>query len=113
MALAYLAPMRGLAEDPEIFGSVLELCTCDLEKGAEVTLALVAASETELELSYVAAGPVEDLLKSHGLRAIPVLEAAAEQSEKVRKALAAVWLNEKYEAFTEWRRLLSKHGLRK
>jgi hypothetical protein len=112
MALAYLGPMRGLEEDPYIFPTVLELCTNDLEKGTEVTLALIAASNNEAELCYVAAGPVEDLLKWHGTRAIPALEAAADQSEKVRQALAAVWLNETHEAFCEWRRLLSKYGVR-
>jgi len=111
MALAYLAPLRGLEEDPEIFGSVLELCTSDLSNGTQLALALVDASNTEEELSYVAAGPIEDLLKFHGIRAVPALEAAADQSDKVRKALAAVWLDQKHEALAELRRLLSKYGL--
>jgi len=112
MALAYLGPMRGLEEDPEIFGTVLELCTGDLEKGTEVALAFVEASNTDGELAYVAAGPVEDLLRSHGTRAIPALEAAAEHSEKMRRALASVWLGEKEEAFAEWKRLLTKWSAR-
>jgi len=110
IAVAYLAFLRGGKNDTEVFGTVLETCTSDLEHGMQLTLALVAASNNERELAYVAAGPVEDLLKSHGVRAIPALEAAADVSEKLRNALAGVWLGEQHEAFAEWKRLLAKYG---
>jgi len=109
LARAYLAGMRGLPEPQDAYADVLEACN-DFEKGLEVTLALIAEARTEGELAYVAAGPLEDMLKLHGARAIPALEAAAESSENVRKALSGVYLSEHHEAFSEWRRLVSKYA---
>jgi|KBSMisStandDraft_5_1062788.scaffolds.fasta_scaffold787331_2 hypothetical protein len=109
MAKAYLAAMRGLDEPKDAFSDVLEACD-DLTKGIEVTLALIAEARNEGELAYVAAGPLEDILKLHGTRAIPALEAAAETSPNVRKALSGVYLSEHHEAFSEWRRLVDQYG---
>lgn len=113
LADAYLENMRTSSKESFwAYEDVLEACTCELERGVQVTLALIAAARDDGELACIAAGPVEDLLKSHGLRAIEPLEAAAEASEKVRTALDGVWLNEGHEAFPEWKRLLRKYGSR-
>jgi hypothetical protein len=109
LAKAYLAGMRGLGEPTDAFADVLEACN-DFDTGMAVTLALIAEARNEGELAYVAAGPVEDMLKLHGARAIAPLEAAAERSENVRKALGGVYLSEHHEAFPEWRRLVRKYA---
>jgi hypothetical protein len=56
LAKAYLSGMRGLDEQEDAFGDVLEACN-DLNRGVEVTLALIAEARNEGELAYVAAGP--------------------------------------------------------
>ncbi len=110
LAEAYLQHYRsGSKEDSWAFDEVVEACN-DLESGIKVTLSLLAFAKNEIEISYIAAGPVEDILKWHGNKAIPYFENASQYSENVRKALAGVWINEKDKAFSEWERLITKFG---
>jgi hypothetical protein len=99
----------GNSEDFWAFGDVLEQCG-SLERGVEITLKLINSADDELYLAYVAAGPLEDILKWHGSAAIPYIEGAATESDKVRQALAGVWLSSADEAFSEWERLMKKFG---
>lgn len=95
LAQAYLKQYRiGSEDDFWAFESVVEACN-DLDFGVKLTLSLIVQSENEMELAYIAAGPLEDLLKLHGNKAIPEFEKASEYSEKVRIALSGVWIDEK------------------
>lgn len=110
LAAAYMDHYRtGSESESWAFDEVVDACN-ELEEGIKITFSLIELSENDAELAYVAAGPVEDLLKWHGKKAIPYFENASVYSEKVRKALAGVWINEKYEAFTEWKKLMVKFG---
>lgn len=109
LAAAYLKQYRtGADEDSWAFEEVLEVCG-ELQAGLALTLRLLELAADDTELAYVAAGPVEDLLKWHGKAAAAAFEKAAAQSEKVRRALSAVWLNQGHEAFAQWKRLMDMY----
>jgi hypothetical protein len=54
---------------------------------------LVEHARNEMELHYIAAGPLEDLLSHHGLRFIDRIEAQARTDPKFKRAVAGVWLH--------------------
>ena len=111
LAEAYLKNYRsGLDEDFWAFEEVNEACN-NFETGLEITLALISATTNDQELSYVAAGPVEDMLNMHGTKAMEAFEKAATHSKKTLEALAGVWLSESNEAYSSWKQLMNKHNL--
>ena len=96
-------------EDFWAFEAVVDLCR-DLAKGIDITLHLIDASNDELYLAYLAAGPVEDLIKWHGAQAVRLFELPSDRSEKVRRAVAGIYLSPSADGYVEWRRLLTKYG---
>lgn len=56
-------------------------------------LALIACANREA-LGYVGAGPLEDLLREHGVALIDTVEACARDNSELRAALLHVWLPE-------------------
>ena len=109
LAAAYLAQYRsGNEEDFQAFEDVINACGV-LDTGLAVTLRLIEIASNDTELSYIAAGPVEDMLIWHGKPAIEAFGSAAEQSIKVRQALAGVWISAKYEAFAPWKVLMDRY----
>jgi len=89
--------------------AVSELC-CDLAKGTDVALRLIATAEDNAYLAYVAAGPVEDLIKEYGGAALTLFEEAAETSPRVIEALAGVWLDPSDNGYGEWHRIMQMHS---
>jgi hypothetical protein len=109
LATTYLKQYRtGASEDFWAFEAILEACG-NLATGLPVVLELIELAVDDSELSYVAAGPVEDLLKWHGKAAIAAFEKAAVHSTKVRQALAGVWINADDDAFSDWKRLMEEY----
>lgn len=90
--------------------AVNELCN-DLAGGSDITLRLIESADDELYLYYVAAGPLEDLIKRHGAKAVALLEKAADGSSRVREALTGVWPSPAHEGFAEWERVLRSTDL--
>ena len=80
-----------------------------LDGGLPICLALIDASNTDEELAYVAAGPIEDLIRRVGPEAVLALDSPAAQSRKVRFALAGVWLNEEDPGYAEWHSLVLRY----
>jgi hypothetical protein len=76
----------------------------DPEEAWQVTLQLIAAAPDGDALSYVAAGPLEDLIKDRGDQFIDRIEAEAAGNARLRQALGKVWiwdlLDSKSELFT-------------
>ena len=62
-------------------------------EGWKITLQLIEASSTPEILSYVAAGPLEDLLNAHGQQFIDEVEILSRRNPKFREALRGVWLS--------------------
>jgi hypothetical protein len=92
LADAYLRHFE--SEDPDLFWAweeVLEITDSDPERAWELTLSLVAKASNPRTLSYVAAGPMEDLLNNHGSAVIDRVEIAARRDSKFRLALCDVW----------------------
>jgi len=111
LAEAYLKNYRTrLDEDFWAFEEVNEACN-NFESGLEITLALISSANNEQELSYVAAGPVEDMLTMHGNKAMEAFEKAILNSDKILEALAGVWLSESNEVYSTWKQLMNKHNL--
>jgi hypothetical protein len=73
------------------FEKVVEICRASPERGWQLTLALIAKASNPDSLSYVAAGPLEDLLTKHGSAVIDRVEIAARRDPKFRLALGDVW----------------------
>jgi uncharacterized protein DUF6869 len=91
------------------FEEVLKIVSTDLTRGFEITSALIESSEDELTLSYIAAGPLEDLLIFHGLNAVPLVDEAARKSIKFRAALKGVWISGEGKVGDEFDKLLKKY----
>jgi hypothetical protein len=60
-------------------------------EGWALTYELLRAAPDDAALMYVAAGPLEDLLKEHGEHVIDDVITAARRDAKVRRALGGVW----------------------
>ena len=107
---AYLRNYRlGTEEDFWAFEDVVEMCN-EYQGGVDVSLALIQKAENDMELAYVAAGPVEDTVKWHGLKAWQQFERAAKNSEKVERALTGVWLSQEHEAYPAWVCFIQNHS---
>ena len=71
--------------------TVTDLVQNDLEAGWHVVLELVRAAKDDRMLAYIAAGPLEDLLCSHGSAVIERVEQQAAQDRHFRRGLSGVW----------------------
>jgi hypothetical protein len=92
---AYLA-LRGKqgAEAEELswaFDDVVDTVRNSPSDGWALTQGLLDAAEDDAALMYIAAGPLEDLLTTHGEQVIDDVVVAARRDAKVRRALAGVW----------------------
>lgn len=82
-----------------------------LDDGWEITTLLIDAAQSKKALANIAAGPLEDLLKRHGLKIVSKLKEEAQKKEKFRYALAGVWLSEDLEIYKEWLSLIEIYNL--
>jgi hypothetical protein len=92
----------------EIFYSGWDRCAEKLE----LVLALVDAAPDEQSLTYVACGPLEDLLLNCGDAVIDRIELSAEHNPRLGRSLGKVWGLERYPAIeARVNRLLGSQGL--
>jgi hypothetical protein len=110
LADAYLKYFRTKsAEDSWSSEKVGDLCE-DPVTGVEICLALIEQCRTNRELSFIAAAPIENMLKDHGSIVIPTFKQAAIASEKVRVALSGAWINDKDSVYEDWKDLMKSFG---
>lgn len=77
----------------------------------EITRAVIDRAGSDEVLAYVAAGPLENLLKMCGPQVIDRVEQEANKSEKFLLALSGVWgLEPGTPVFERWYALMWKHG---
>jgi hypothetical protein len=88
IAHAYLKHSR---QPPWLFGWVGELCQRHPVAAWPLVCTLVDVATNDEELAFVAAGPIEDLLRTHGPEMIERVEAQATASPRFRRALSGVW----------------------
>ncbi len=106
LAKAYLRHFHSKSEaDFWAFIQVSERCD-DPIAGVEIAITLAELCQTNPELSYVAAGPFEDLFKKHGILVVPAFREAGIKSENVRVALSGVWISKDHKNFNHWRDLM-------
>ena len=87
----YLANYSGDKATFWAFEEVCELISRDPNRLWAITLRLIEQAPDDAALSYVAAGPLEDLLAAHGPSFIERVEAAAREHPRVMRALSGVW----------------------
>lgn len=75
------------------YDRLCELCEENPDVSWKIIDAIRSLDSSDLILSNLAAGPLEDLLSSHGEEIITHLEKAAVDDRQLRKLLGAVWQN--------------------
>lgn len=99
-------------EDSWAFDRVSEIVRDEPDVALELTLLLFKkAGDDDAVLAYVAAGPLEDLLKLHGLHVIDRLEQESTTDPRLQLALSGVWgIDSGHPLFERWYALMSKYG---
>ncbi len=88
---AYFANFLGDSSSFWAFEDVTTLTSTDPERLWVITLQMISQTTDKLALSYVAAGPLEDLLAYHGPRFIDRVEAVVRRDAHFLEALRSVW----------------------
>lgn len=78
-----------------------KICRNEPERCLAVLEGIVAASESEIVLANLAAGPVENLLVRHGSAVVDSIVGRARADARWRKVLGAVWRNNMDDAVWE------------
>lgn len=73
------------------FEEVQALLSADVERAWKITCEMIRITADESALAYIAAGPLEDLLKYHGATFIDRVERLAQNDPHFRSALMGVW----------------------
>ena len=82
----------------------------DFDRAYDITLLLLKRATTDDELSYVAAGPLEDLVDGYGDKALDRLEQACDEDSRLQFALSGVWLLPESPVLQRWQALMIKYG---
>lgn len=91
-----------------------ELCFSrseDPTSGLEMVLSLLAVAPSKDAIGYVAAGPLEDLLKYHGPAVIEKIKSEVPTNKRLLYALSGVWLDEQDEVYGEYDKVVQKYNL--
>ena len=82
---------EGRDEDYWAWEDVYEWCREDLRKGWQITLRLLDVASSKKALSHVAAGPIEDLVNSHGLAAVNKIEEECKTNKRLLYTLTRAY----------------------
>ncbi|MCI5124178.1 MAG: hypothetical protein D3925_06805 [Candidatus Electrothrix sp. AR5] len=83
----------------------------DPENALELLATIIESCKNNEELSYVAAGPLENLFVYHGYAIIDKIKEKADCSEKFQLALSGVWLDEDEDTiFFRWVELMKRYN---
>lgn len=115
LASFYLRHYRSANNDEDFWAwqEVHRLVHDDLDAGWNVTLLLLEKTESDDEVGYVAAGPLEDLIDIHGHKALDRIEEVSDNNPPLQLALSTVGVLFYYEEFERWYGLLCRYGFRK
>ena len=78
----------------------------------EITLLLFERAASDIDVGYVAAGPLEDLIDLHGHKALDLIEEECKSNPRLRLALSEVGVLFYYDEFDRWYSLLCEYGFR-
>lgn len=93
------------------FDYLYELVRDKPREALELVRQLIDAAPVEV-LSFVAAGPLEDLLKNHCSEVMDRVEEIAAADEEFHGALRGVWLKEGDEAYPRWKAVVDRYETR-
>src|SRR5690242_17972771 len=85
----------------------------DPDAAWRITLLLLDKAESDAEVGYIAAGPLEDLIDAHGHAALDRIDAVVERNQRLQLALSTVAVPYYYDEFDRWYDLLYRYGYRK
>lgn len=89
---AYLENSRTLSKDTFwAFEEVLQMTWKDPDRAWRMTLEMISRAEDQITLCYIAAGPLEDLLKNHPDSFFDRTLLLAQTDKKLHQALLGVW----------------------
>ena len=107
--LRYLKEKR--TEDSWAFDRVAKIVRDDPRVALELTLLLLTKASDDAVLAYVAAGPLEDLLKMHGPQVIDRIERMADRDSRLQLALSGVWgISRENPMFERWYAMMWRYG---
>ena len=92
------------------FDAVNQLVRRDPVAGWRVTYLLINKAPSDEAPAYVAAGPLEDLLKFHGPAVIGHVTVAARAEERLQLALSGVWIDRASPIWERWFALMNEFG---
>ena len=111
IAKAYLRYFEGKLESDRWSVEEVDAAVArDPDEGWELTRVLVGMAGSDEALAYVAAGPLEDLLRRHGPAVIGRVEDESRRNDQLRLALSGVWIAPEDPVFGRWYALMSKYG---
>jgi hypothetical protein len=115
LADAYLRNFHSQNKDEDFWAweEVHRIVGDDLDRGWTLTLLLLQKAESDDEMGYIAAGPVEDLIDIHGHKALDRIAEACHNNPRLQLALSTAGVLFYYEEFERWYVLLCRYGLRK
>lgn len=89
----------------------VELVNHNPDEAWQIVCALVDKAANDETLAYVAAGPLEDLLKKHGPAVIDRVEEKSSNDPRFQLALSGVWgIEPNNPIFDRWYALMWKYG---
>lgn len=97
-------------EDQWAWDYVDELVRRDGDGGWSMTRALINKCDSDEALAFVAAGPLEDLLRKHGLSVIERIENECHHNDRLRVALSGVSIGADHPVFARWYAIMWKYG---
>jgi len=103
---------KGSEDDFWAYEQLMELHKTNPAEAMDTTFALIEACQSDAQLAYVVAGPVEDLLWSGNKENFAMFASACEQLPKLLRALSMLAWAEEDPMYSQWQALLAKHGVR-
>lgn len=106
-----LAPQDQLEDNPDfwVIERLWEFSEESPELCLEIVLAIFDSTDNAKVLGNLAAGPLEDLLVSHGEKVIDKIESFAFEDKRFRQLLGGVWKNDIPDDI--WRRIETARNL--
>jgi hypothetical protein len=80
-----------------------------LDTGLNIVHRLIESAPSDFSLDCIAAGHLEDLVYRFPVPAVPAIAKIAESSERMRRALLSVNVDDDSPALDAWNALLRKH----
>ncbi len=101
---------NGRDEDFWAWEEVQRRVKADLAGAWAIIQLLVQKADSNGELGYVAAGPLEDFIDIYGNAALDVVETACKNDQRMQLALSGIWLERESSVLMRWRELMKLYG---